>query len=99
MRNMATKRPTQPTRKTPPRQRPGPEKGHGGRPIKGSGVAAHVMSVRLSDEDWNLLTELLSDQEAKVAALGVTSYSAADMLRLLVREEHTRRGLGAKGSP
>ena len=52
------------------------------------------MSVRLSAEDMGLLNELLADQEKKVSALGVTSFSAADMLRLLVREEHARRGLG-----
>ena len=87
---MATKRPSG----NKGSGRPGPAKGQGGRPVKGSGLAAHVMSVRLSAEDMGLLNELPADQEKKVSALGVTSFSAADMLRLLVREEHARRGLG-----
>lgn len=87
---MATKRPVkQATKRTP-----GPVKGTGGRPIKGPGPAAHVMSLRLSDEDRRILDALLADQEAKLAALGVSSFAAADMVRLLLREEYKRRQLG-----
>lgn len=68
-----------------------------GRPSKGATTAAHIMSVRWTEEDWTMLEDLVADQEVKVAALGVTSFSAADMLRLLVREEHRRRGLMPQG--
>ena len=86
---------TMPAKKTTTRKPAAKPRAHGGgRPVKGTSAAAHVMSLRFADDDWTMLEDLVIDQEAKVEALGVTSFSAADMVRFLIREEHKRRGLG-----
>lgn len=90
---MAAKKTEKPARAS----RPGPAKGTGGRPIKGDTAAVHIMSLRFSKSDWSMLEDLVEDQGQKVAALGVTSFSASDMVRMLVREEHRRRGLDGAG--
>lgn len=78
-----------------PAKKPSAKSTHraGGRPPKGDSAALHTLSIRFTESDWARLEGLVSDQQAKVAPLGVTSYSAADMVRLLVRQEAERRGL------